>query len=59
MNEEEPEAAASKITEGNVCGLPRTTMMLLWWDQYRFGNFMTPIGILLARDPNVGPWIPS
>lgn len=59
MNEEELEAAASKITEGNVRRLPGTTMMLLLWDKDRFGNFMNAIGILLARDPNVGPWNPS
>lgn len=59
MNEEELEAAASKITEGNVRRLPGTTMMLLLWDKYRFGNLMDAVGILLARDPNVGPWIPS
>lgn len=58
-NEKELEAAASKLTEGSVCRLPCTTTVLLLWNKHPFENFMNTIGSLLARDPDVGPGIPS
>ena len=48
-----------KIIECDVGRLPHSVVVLLLWDKHPFGNFMKALGILLARELNIGLWTPS